>query len=356
MKEGRSLVDLARELERQANSKRDFLVRDDAMTMTVEERNPLPQSSFHMAFGEGLDYEMKDLAHAQVAEKLGISIRYYRKMLMEAPNLLGDNVNHWLKRSKDKRLVRCLDDKVRAFLSDRYRSIDNVDIAGAVLPVFMQRGLIVRSCEVTDTNLFIKVTSPEVQGEIRPGQLICAGVMVRNSEVSRGAFAIEEFYETLACTNGMRGKNLMRKYHVGEKLAAMLGDSKEVFRTETRKKSDEAMMMQVQDVVRATLSFDFFSQSLDKMRAAAGQQIRESADITKVVELTGKEFALTESEGSAVLRHLIQGGDLTKWGVASAVTRTAQDAETYDRASELESIGMDVVELPQHKWQAFQVN
>lgn len=231
-----------------------------------------------------------------------------------------------------------------------------MDVAGAVLPVFTQRGLVVRSCEVTDENLYIKVTSPEVCGEIRLGELICAGVLVRNSEVSRGAFAIEEFYETLACTNGMRGRSLMRKYHVGERLAAMMDDSREVFRTETQKKSDEALMMQVQDVVRATLSFDFFEQSLAKMRAAAGERIVQSADIAKVVEVTGKAFALTESEGRSVLRHLIEGGDLTKWGVASAVTRTAQDSDSYDRASELEAVGMDIVELPHARWESFQLN
>lgn len=108
--------------------------------------------------------------------------------------------------------------------------------------------------------------------------------------------------------------------------------------------------------VRATLSFDFFSQSLDKMRAAAGIPISRDADVTKVVELTSKEFSLTESEGKSVLRHLIAGGDLTKWGMASAITRTAQDAAEYDRASELESVGMDVVELPHSKWEAIQLN
>jgi hypothetical protein len=36
-----------------------------------------------------------------------------------------------------------------------------------------------------------------------------------------------------------------------------------------------------------------------------------------------------------VLKHLILGGSLTTWGLANAVTRAAQDAESYDRATEL---------------------
>ncbi len=54
--------------------------------------------------------------------------------------------------------------------------------------------------------------------------------------------------------------------------------------------------VQVQDVVRATLSFDFFEQSRAKMRAAAGERIVQGADVAKVVEVTGKAFAITHGE------------------------------------------------------------
>lgn len=44
--------------------------------------------------------------------------------------------------------------------------------------------------------------------------------------------------------------------------------------------------------------------------------------------------------------HLVQGGDLSKWGLSNAVTRTAEDAADYDRCTELERIGWNVVDLP----------
>jgi len=34
-----------------------------------------------------------------------------------------------------------------------------------------------------------------------------------------------------------------------------------------------------------------------------------------------------------LLRHLIEGGDLSQYGLINAVTRTAEDAKFYDRAS-----------------------
>ena len=44
-------------------------------------------------------------------------------------------------------------------------------------------------------------------------------------------------------------------------------------------------------------------------------------------------------EASGILGHLAAGGNLSRWGFANAVTRYAQDVESYDRATELEKLG-----------------
>jgi len=53
-----------------------------------------------------------------------------------------------------------------------------------------------------------------------------------------------------------------------------------------------------------------------------------------------------------VLRHLIEGGDPSEYGLinAVAVTRTAEEAEPYDRATELEMAGATVLDLKPTKW------
>ena len=45
-------------------------------------------------------------------------------------------------------------------------------------------------------------------------------------------------------------------------------------------------------------------------------------------------------------------GDLSVWGLANAVTRTAEDVADYDRATELEATGGRVIELPRADWRA----
>jgi hypothetical protein len=47
---------------------------------------------------------------------------------------------------------------------------------------------------------------------------------------------------------------------------------------------------------------------------------------------------------------LIVGGDLTRWGFVNAVTATANHASSYDRASELEALGGQVLDLPRAEW------
>ena len=80
--------------------------------------------------------------------------------------------------------------------------------------------------------------------------------------------------------------------------------------------------------------------SQTRRRALNQSQHREAAarpldaDPVKVVEATPRRFALTECERTGVLAHLIRGGDLSAWGLANTVTRTAEDvaAMTWPRS------------------------
>ena len=78
---------------------------------------------------------IRDTAHGQLAERVGIPKAYYDRMREHAPALFDTNVNHWLLASDGRRLVRTLDGHARAILSDRYRMLDNDDLAAVALPV-----------------------------------------------------------------------------------------------------------------------------------------------------------------------------------------------------------------------------
>jgi hypothetical protein len=70
------------------------------------------------------------------------------------------------------------------------------------------------------------------------------------------------------------------------------------------------------------------------------------------MKLVADQFGFTQDETGGVLGALLERGDLSVFGIQAAVTQFAQeDTVTYDRSSELEIIGGDIIELPAQKWQ-----
>ena len=150
MKNGRSLTDLALEIERQQQAKKDYIVSTDVIEMKSdgEGRFSLDVDAINGTFG------IKDTAHDQIGQYTEIPSKYYDRMRKESPELLTLNVNHWLHSTPERRMLRTLDGDARAFLSSRYRRIDNAQIAETVLPIIMQmKGAKVESCEITDTKM-----------------------------------------------------------------------------------------------------------------------------------------------------------------------------------------------------------
>ena len=344
MKTGRTLTEIATEIERQAKTKKDYIA--DTRRLAFEAK---PDQGIVLQGVNG-GMTMKPIAHAQMAGALQIPKPYYDRMLTEAPDLLARNVNVWLEKQPAKKLVRTLDNEVRAILSDSYRPLDNLDLAEAVLPKLLGLGARIESAEVTDNRFYLKAVTERVQGAVKVGDTIYAGVVVSNSEVGQGKLRIEEMDFRLQCLNGMIRAALVAKAHLGRSSGYdALEDAREFFRTETRIADDRAFFLKVEDAVGATFNQDKFNARILQYAAAAATPIE--ADPIKVVEFTAKRFNLNEGEQSSVMRHLINGGDLSVWGLANAVTAAAKGDElSYDRASELEALGGDIIELPKSAW------
>lgn len=154
MLQGRTLQGLAAEIQRQDKAKRDFLVPTSEMKMVST------YEGTHFAVNGIGEFGLTENAHRQLGEYCGIPAGYYNK-LAEYPDMLATNVNHWLNvRGGDNRMIRTLDGNARAFLSDRYRRIDNVQVAETVLPMISRLdGAEVKSCEVTENRMYLKVVN-----------------------------------------------------------------------------------------------------------------------------------------------------------------------------------------------------
>jgi len=348
MKHGRTLQELAVELDRQQNAKKDYIINTQHLSMNygpvgLELEMHDGESDWSQPFG------INEIAHDQIGRHLHIPAKYYDRMREEHPELLRTNVNEWFGRTPSSRMLRVLDGTTRAFLSDKYRRLDNYEVAQTVLPIISSMpGAIVESCELTERKMYIKVVDPRIQDEVVPGDVVQAGVIISNSEVGHGSVAVHPLLFRLVCSNGMiAADGTLRKTHVGRLNEA--GADYEIYRDETIEADDRAFLMKLEDTVNAAVNQVHFKKHIEKLRETLGVKIAP-VEAPQIVELTAKEFNINQDEGKGILGHLIEGGDLSLYGLGNAVTRFARDAECYDRSTELERIGFNIVTMEPRVW------
>lgn len=355
MKTGLSLVELAKRIEENAGAKKDMVV--DTRVARME---PSTNGGAQLVLNDKINLEVNRIAHQQIATHTDIGDRYYKRMLENSPQLLSENVNHWLRWGHSKRLIRTINGTARAFLSDSYRPLDYEDLAEAVLPVLMDMNLIIMSCEITERRMYIKAVDSTIQRDVPYGKSIGDGshaffdtcspaIVISNSEVGCGALKVESGVFTKVCTNlatfakdGMRKRHLGAKHELTESLTHLLSD-------EAKKATDKAVWLQVRDVVKGAFDEARFDSRVKQIANMTTDKIE--GDPVEMIQLANKRFGLTEGEGKSILRHLIEGGELTRYGLFNAVTRTAEDLPDYDRATEFEQLGGKIVELPRDWWQ-----
>ena len=342
-KHGMNLVELATEIMRRTESKKDF----------VAETPDLVFGNNALVIGAAGRFPLTDHAHGQIADRVGIPQRYYDRMRAEAPALLAGNVNHWFRETPERRMVRTLDGKARAFLSDRYHRIDNEQIADAVLPVLLERGGhgAVVSCCVTDAKLYIQALFPRLEGEVRRGDPVLGGVIVSNGEIGNGALDVRPMIYRLVCTNGLISGQIaedarLRRNHVGRRVE--MGEDYSVYGDDTLKADDRALALKIRDSIRALAQPPWFARILAELRDATQQQ-PVSNPIAAVAEL-GKAYPIAQGERDSILMNLIRDADYSKWGLVNAITETANDHPSYDRAVELQRMGRRVLELKPGEW------
>ena len=337
------------ELDRQQAVKKDMIVDMGALSMDLGDTGlALQVTGGSMA----AQYGINDIAHRQIGQTLKIPALYYDRMRTEYPELLAQNVNGWFARTPDtKRMLRTMDGTARALLSDRYRRIDNFEVASAVLPIISgMDGASVESCELTESRMYLKVVNPRVTAEVKKGDIVQAGIIISNSEVGMGSVNVSPLVYRLVCSNGMIAQDgAVRKYHVGR--ANEGGEDFSIYRNETIEADDKAFLMKLEDSVKAAVDQARFAAIVDKMREAT-EATMEAKVVPQVVELASKEYGITEAEGKGILGHLIAGGDLSLYGLANAVTRQAQDVESYDRSTELEATGYKIITMAPALWRS----
>lgn len=352
-----ALVDLAKKLEALKESTRDVVAdtRDVGMT---EDGALVVRTN-----GEPYAYPLSRHAHSQLAEKTGIPFRYYDRMFEAGQGrLAATNVNTWLQSEPERRLVRVADGRVRAILSDRYRVLDNYDLALLTADRALQHGAEVLECSLTETRMSVKITLPNAREKIgeltrqvraahandhwvRRGSVmdldadyVVPGLMVSNSEVGSAAFRVEPFALRLVCWNGLIAEQTLSRVHLGSRLEA----GEVVYSDATRKLDDQALWAKVGDVIDSTFNPDSFRAMLGNLRASTEIEIRKPVEVTDAV---ARNLALTQEKKELLLRYFTVEGH-TLYGLVNGVTRLAQDEQDPDAQIELERAAGELLAHP----------
>lgn len=310
-----------------------------------------------------------------LADKLGIPVAYLKRLRTARPDMYDANINGLL-RGRRRRLaagqtqviypadprsflIRCFrgdeygsDHRVpgiaRAFLSDRYAVVDNLDVLTAALDGIRDAGVEVNidGGDLTDRRMVLRVTCPQVQalapallagyrspftgesGDENP--LMWAGFQISNSETGGGAFTIVPRLVVQVCKNGMTiTRDAMSKVHLGSRL-----DTGVVRWAEDTQQAAVALVKkQTRDAVQTFLSTDYLNQTIADLQARSGETVETPEQVRTLV----KALRYTDTDLDGILGHFIRGGQTTRGGVVNAITAYAQDVTDGDLAHDLEA-------------------
>ncbi len=349
MNAGMQLNDLAAELTRRLASKHDYRTPTGRLKLAYQE----PDKRFTLTLGEAGEFQISKLGHDQMAAWADIPTKYYSRMLATQPQLLIENMQTWFRAKQSMRMVRTMDGRMRAFLSDAYRIVDSYDVAEAVLPVLAESGAVIRSTNVDDHNMYIKATWPRLQAEVKLGDVVEMGVSIRCNEVGQGKAEVAPYINRLICMNGAVIPDAgLAQYHLGPRS----GESDnvwEVLRDETKALTNRALMAKFADVTRAACDETKFRGVIDRMKESSKDKI--AADPGEVVEVVSDHWALTPGERKGVLANLVNdttGAGFTRWGIGNAITQIANTETDYDRCTALERIGGEIITMPSNDFAA----
>lgn len=354
----------------------DAQITDDGVT-TVDGRY-LPTA----VFDEGL------------AEKLQIPIGYVKRMRADRPDLYDANVNGWLHggpagtADPRKFLLRGFkaDDGEttgigRAFLSDTYKRMDNLDVLMATLDGVKQAGVDIQidGCDLTERRMRVRIIAPEVfalaptllngyrspfdQGVDRAGgetdfdrwrrvaaqegmgyapgtePVVFAGFDVSNSETGGGAFTIVPRIVIKVCKNGLTlTGNALRAVHLGSKMDAGIVQ----WSDDTEQRNLALVTAKARDAVATFLDADYVAKAVAAIDAKAGAPLATPAEDVKTL---GKRLQFDEATIDGVLDHFIRGGQMTAGGVVNAITSYAQVVDDADKSADIEGSALKVLEL-----------
>jgi hypothetical protein len=337
-----TLQNLLLKVQEQNNRSADFLASTNNLQKITNDEGK-PQIVIEATGGEPTRIlDVNDHAFGQIAQNVEIDTRTARRLQEKVPHEYDGVVNALFQKEPTNRMVRTFLDTdettgtARAFVSDKFKTFDNVNLLNASLPQLMESDAQwqVVNGTVTDKRLYIRLKSEVQTGEASVGDFMANGIGLSNSEVGAGSVQVYQLFWTLACINGMQTENRNRSSHI---TSARDSADYGLLSGEAKDADNKALELKLRDLTRAYASRELFDEVLDKMKRAHGDIIEGEAH--EIPERVGTVLKLTKKENTDILNGLMatigqsgyeHGKPLTRATMVNAITAVANNCDADD--------------------------
>tara|TARA_S200002703_G_scaffold153999_1_gene156205 strand:- start:1238 stop:2377 length:1140 start_codon:yes stop_codon:yes gene_type:complete len=292
--------------------------------------------------------DVNDVSFGQIAGHAGIDVRTARRLQAGYADQFDGLINAIWQKEPSVRMLRSYEGlaltdggrgKLRAFVSDKFKTFDNVNLLNSALPQLMESPaqFQVVNATVTDKRLYLRLKSLVHTGEgAGVGDIMANGIGLQNSEVGAGSVSVYQIAWTLACLNGMQTQNKTRSSHI---TSGRDSDDWGLLSDQAKDADNRALELKIRDLVGVYSSRDSFDAVLESMKAAAADVIDADADKAAVVDNLGAVMKLTKKETGDVLNGLLdtigQAGygrekPLSRATLINAVTAVSHKADADD--------------------------
>ena len=302
---------------------------DDKNKMDVEiglnELRMLPTGNIVRKGRETLNgLELSDYAMTQAFNRIGIPVRYGKRLFAERPDLVADQFNHWVSQEQRRVLIRFRNNGntgiIRGFLSDSYTKLDNRDVMNALHEVVKEiPNAEVEGFYLDDRRTHIRLTLPELSvdfgeavGETVDGMrdILRVGVDIINSEIGASSLVVSPLVFRLVCLNGLRAWR----------------EEGDVFRQRHIHLSSQELFGRMNEAVGSAIKAG--DELIERMYETKKFKVESPLEV--IEKLSKKQMYSQELIETAKTNYLIEPSkDL--YGVMNAFTRTARDLKNEQR-------------------------
>lgn len=328
------------EVERQKATKKDLIADTRKLQARVIDNNLV----LNVGTGDAdALLGLKPTARRQIAQRFKVPGDYMNRLLADPKHLplAASTLNHFFQADPSKQMLRTLDGNVRAFLSNKYRPLDNADLFFLAMEELDKVGAEVWFARLADDSFRLYAVAQGTSAEVTTKRQFGEGhdiknfgggegggtggkadihhpaISIENSETGEGGLRVRAADLRTACTNLMVTDMGVMAIHSGSRK-----EEEGFLSAETVAADSKVTWMKVRDLIRTTFDAGKFQKMIDLMNGATQDEV---VDAVKVVDALAEVNYIPGDVKDAIRNRFIKSGDHSRYGLIQAVTFQAHD-------------------------------